>query len=226
MEICNADFKTAYIAATEKLVQFGDIREFPIRIAGLLKTYSDVYLHTFGWAERHGVPRSMFQSESAELQEYNGMYAIYYDETKPETHSRFSIAHEWGHYELRHDFDRARRDDEYYKKTEAEANLFAAQLLMPEQVIREAQKRGNKIDASFIQRTFCVSSQAAEVRMRTLKSYPSFLRSNEEKAYDDILLRFVFSKWLDKSFPRRMDFDFEAECEKQAEREKWFAEGY
>lgn len=226
MEHCNPDFKKAYIAATEKLVQFGEMLRFPIQVARLLKTHSDIQLHSFAWAERHGVARSMFQSESAELQEYNGMYAVYYDETKPETHIRFSIAHEWGHYDMRHDFDRARRDDAYYKKTEAEANLFAAQLLMPEQVIRELQKRGNRISAPFIQRTFCVSEQAAEMRMRTLKSFPAFLRSHEEGEFDDILLRFVFSAWLDKSFPRRIEFDFEAEFERQAEREKWLAEGY
>lgn len=226
MEHCNPDFKKAYIAATEKIVQFGNIQKFPVQISGLLKMHSDIQLHSFAWAERHDVPRSMFQSESAELQKLCGRYAIYYDETKPETHNRFSIAHEWGHYDLKHDFDRARHDEAYYKKTEAEANLFAAQLLMPEQVIDELKKRGNKINAPFIQRTFCVSEQAAEVRMRTLKSFPSFLRSCKEQKYDDILIDFVFKKWLDANFPRRVEFDFEAEYTKQAERERWLAEGY
>lgn len=225
MEHCKPDFKKAYIAATEKLVQFGKIGKFPIQISGLLKEHSDIQLHTFGWAERHGVSRSMFQSESAELQECNGMHAIYYDETKPHTHSRFSIAHEWAHYDLRHDFDAA-KDDALYKRQEAEANFFAAQLLMPDQVIRELQQRGNRITAPFIQRTFCVSEQAAGVRMRTLQSFPSFLRSPEEREFDDILLGEVFSAWLNASFPRRILCDSYAEYEKQAEREKWFAEGY
>ena len=226
MEHCNPDFKKAYIAATEKLVQFGNIRNFPVQISGLLKMHSDIQLHSFAWAERHGFPRSMFQSESAELHELRGRYAIYYNETKPETHNRFSIAHEWGHYELHHDFDRARHDEAYYKKTEAEANLFAAQLLMPEQVIDELKKRGNRITSSFIQRTFCVSEQAAKVRRQTLKSFPSFLRSREEREHDDLLISFVFKNWLDASFPRHVAFDFEAECEKQAERDRWLAEGY
>lgn len=226
MEHCNPDFKKAYIAATEKLVQFGKIQGFPVQISGLLKAHSDIQLHSFAWAERHGVARSMFQSESAELQECYGRYTIYYDETKPETHSRFSIAHEWGHYDLHHDFDKARHDESYYKKTEAETNMFAAQLLMPEQVIRELQKREYRITAPFIQKTFCVSNQAAEVRMHTLKSFPSFLRSHEERELDDILINFVFKEWLNAAFPRRMTYDFEAENKKQEERERWLAEGY
>lgn len=226
MENCKPDFKKAYIAATEKLVLFGKVQCFPIQITGLLKMHSDIQLHTFGWAERHGVQRSMFQSESAELQECCGRYAIYYDETKPQTHNRFSIAHEWGHYDLKHDFEGARKDETYYKKMEAEANMFAAQLLMPDQVIRELQKRGNRITAPFIQRTFCVSEQAAEVRIHTLQSFPSFLRSREEQEFDDLLIDFIFKDWLNAKFPNRVAFDFEAEYKKQTERERWLAEGY
>lgn len=59
MEHCNPDFKKAYIAATEKLVQFGKISDFPIQISRLLKAHSDIQLHSFAWAERHGVGKPL-----------------------------------------------------------------------------------------------------------------------------------------------------------------------
>ncbi|WP_353955447.1 ImmA/IrrE family metallo-endopeptidase [uncultured Treponema sp.] len=46
-----------------------------------------------------------FKSESKELYEKNGRYTVFYDETKPPAHSKFSILHELFHYESNHDLN-------------------------------------------------------------------------------------------------------------------------
>ena len=66
---------------------------------------------------------------------------------------------------------------------------------MPEPVIKEIEKRGKKMDAKEIQQVFGTSAKAAEIRFKTLKSYPNFLRSNEEKKFDEYLVKFTFKKF-------------------------------
>lgn len=66
---------------------------------------------------------------------------------------------------------------------------------MPEPVIKEIEKRGKKMDAKEIQKVFGTSAKAAEIRFKTLKSYPNFLRSNEEKEFDEYLVKFIFKKF-------------------------------
>lgn len=82
----------------------------------------------------------VFQSDSAVIQEINGIYTIYYNENKPNTHNRFSIAREWGHYELGHDFDAGCKNMYLYRKQEIAANRFAAQLLMPMRITGDRLK--------------------------------------------------------------------------------------
>ena len=117
-------------------------------------------LHSFDWAEKHGFQQVYFKSESAELYEKNGRYTVFYDETKPPAHSKFSILHEFFHYESNHDLNAGEKNTELYNKQELEANFFAA-----------------------------------EIRFKTLKSYPNFLRSNEEKEFDEYLVKFIFKKF-------------------------------
>ncbi len=123
------------------------------------------------------------------------MDATHYDETKPPAHSKFSILHELFHYESNHDLNAGEKNTELYNKQELEANFFAAEILMPEPVIKEIEKRGKKMDTKEIQKVFGTSAKAAEIRFKTLKSYPNFLRSNEEKEFDEYLVKFIFKKF-------------------------------
>ena len=61
------------------------------------------------------------------------------------------------------------------------ANCFAAQLLMPEQIIREAIKRGKTPSIDYIMKAFEVSQKAAEKRKETLAKYEYEWRKREEK---------------------------------------------
>ena len=71
-------------------------------------------LHSFDWAEKHGFQRVYFKSESEELYEKNGRYTVFYNETKPPAHSKFSILHELFHYESNHDLNAGEKNTELY----------------------------------------------------------------------------------------------------------------
>ena len=226
MATCKPDFKKSYIAAHEKLVKLPLGTTFPLKTSKIIEDFSDLELHSFCWAEKHGFPRIYFKSESAELYEQNGCYTVFYDETKPPAHSKFSILHELFHYESNHDLNAGEKNTELYNKQEVEANFFAAEMLMPEPVIKELEKRGKKMDAKEIQKVFGTSAKAAEIRFKTLKSYPSFLRSNEEKEFDEYLVKFTFRKFIDSVCPKTRKLDLQYEYEMQAERDSWAAERY
>lgn len=154
------NFKKSYIAAHEKLVKLPLGTTFPLKTAKIIEDFSDLELHSFDWAEKHGFQRMYFKSESEELYEKNGRYTVFYDETKPPAHSKFSILHELFHYESNHDLNAGEKNTELYNKQELEANFFAA-----------------------------------EIHFQTLKSYPNLLRSNEEKKFDEYLVKFIFKKF-------------------------------
>lgn len=103
----------------------------------------------------------------------------------PRTRQRFTIAHEIGHLELRHqgeifvDKTVMRRDDrssQAIDRQEIDANRFAAELLMPEDLILESMHRlqdtkSNDSTSELIAdlaQEFQVSSQAMEYRLTNL----------------------------------------------------------
>ena len=92
---------------------------------------------------------------------------------------------------------------------------------MPEQIIRELQKRGKIITCSFLQSTFGVSAQAADKRIETLAKTNSEWRSRSEKEFDDIIL-YRYADFLNRICPTRNYYDFEDEYARQQERNAWY----
>jgi Zn-dependent peptidase ImmA (M78 family) len=69
---------------------------------------------------------------------------------------------------LSHDELRQLREEERHAKQEVEANVFAAELLMPADLVRQlARKHRGDIDT--LKQVFNVSRQAMEVRLVSLK---------------------------------------------------------
>lgn len=70
---------------------------------------------------------------------------VVYNSTHPSVRNRFSIAHEIGHLLLKHSF----KNDIFCLKSrdprEVEANMFAAELLMPFEWIKKDLKNGLKV---------------------------------------------------------------------------------
>jgi hypothetical protein len=99
---------------------------------------------------------------------------------------RFTVAHELGHWHLHRD-----RGDSHYcrpedigasrgelfriRTMEAEANRFAAALLMPEAVVRR-EAPALRLSVPALARRFGVSGTAMQVRLEQLDLLPSYMR--------------------------------------------------
>ena len=212
-------FASAYSKANEILVKSRVIESFPYSIKDLISEQSKIRCRTFKKALTYGVDISDFGSESAVIFEYCGKHIIFYEDEKPMSHVDFSILHEFGHKINNHDFQK--KDSETYSKYEVETNYFAAQLLMPEQILREFQRRGTKITHDFLQNRFGVSNQAADKRISTLAKTNAEWRSRMEKEFDDIIL-LKYTPFLDSISPIQNRYDFEDEYIQQQERNSWY----
>jgi len=213
------NFANAYSKANEILVKSTIIANFPFSALDLVKEQSGIKCRTFKKAMSHGVDISSFGSESAVIIKYGGKSIIFYDGKKPMCHVKFSILHELGHPINNHDF--SPKDSETYGNYEVETNYFAAQLLMPEQILRELQQRGNRITHEFLQKHFEVSYAAADKRITTLARSNVEWRSRMEREYDDIIL-FKYKAFLDTISPNQEAYSFEAEYSLQLARNQWY----
>lgn len=169
-------------------------------------------------AKKYGLEITDLGSQSALLTQYGSRYIIFYDDSKPKTHARFSILHELGHKVIGHDL--SNKDNATYSKYEIETNYFAAQLLMPEQLLRELQKRQVDITPRFLQTTFGVSMEAANKRIETLAKTNAEWKSRAEKEFDDIILN-RHTDFLNKIRPAYQTYDFEDDYARQCERDRW-----
>lgn len=213
------DFKKAYSSANELLCSSEAIEAFPFSPQKLVKEKSDIRCRSYSKAIKHGVDIRDFGSDSAAIFRMGEKEIIFYNESKPENHTRFSILHEFGHGYLKHDFTDKRESS--YRKFEIEANFFSAQLLMPEQIIRELQRRGVGINKTFLQNYFGVSEEAAKKRIETLAKTNYEWRSREEKEFDDIILT-KYSAFIDSIKPRYSYYDDDYEDDMQRQRDSWY----
>lgn len=102
---------------------------------------------------------------------------IAHNKNKSEVRQRFSIAHELGHYLSGHDnFSHERetfvdRDKKYldpHHRDEEEADEFAAELLMPEFMLKKAVLE-DKLNAIFLAKKYNVSEPAMWLQLINLK---------------------------------------------------------
>ena len=116
-----------------------------------------------------------------------------------------------------------KKTDPLYHTQEMEANCFAAQLLMPEQLLRESTKRHKNLTLDFIKKSFNVSDDAAEKRRKTLANTVYEWKSREEQEFDDIILM-KFAQKLNEMAPMPREFelyDYESDYNRQQERDSW-----
>lgn len=212
-------FASAYSKANEILVKSRVIETFPYSVKKLVTEQSEIKCRSFKKALKHGVDITDFGSESAVITKKGDKYIIFYDGEKPAYHVDFSILHELGHKINNHNFQK--KDEDTYSKYEVETNYFAAQLLMPEQILREFQCRGIKITHDFLQNHFNVSYKAADKRISTLAKTNAEWRSRMEKEFDDIIL-LKYTPFLDTISPIQNRYDFEDEYTRQQERNSWY----
>ena len=113
--------------------------------------------------------REPFTSEAA-LEPFGDTHAIIVNGGSDDRRRRFTIAHEIGHFVLHPGLQRPERGgrvNEAGRIREREADAFAAELLMPEQLVRQAVvEQGTDIER--LADRFDVSRQAMLTRLRRL----------------------------------------------------------
>lgn len=96
---------------------------------------------------------------------------IYFNPSEPLVRQRFTVAHELGHHFLSHGErprDSTPQFSSYADPIEAQANRFAAELLMPEGSVRLLIVDHKITDISMLARYFNVSEIAMTYRLRNL----------------------------------------------------------
>lgn len=133
----------------------------------------------------HGlvIERKPLHNLSARITRREGIAVIEVNESEPLTRQRFSIAHEFGHYTMIHGdlcFRMGPDEPWAYLPNEESADAFAAELLMPEALVRNAfgrVQKGGRVSlvaeaAKTLASEFQVSVSAMELRLRFLKMVP------------------------------------------------------
>lgn len=212
------DFSSVYSKANEILISSSIISSFPFSAIDLVEEQADIKCIPYSKALNYGLDIMSFGSESAVIFEFKGRFIIFYNDNKPLSHIQFSILHELGHYINKHSF--LCTDNSTYSKYEVETNFFTAQLLMPEQIIREVQRRGQRITRAFLIKHFGVSAQAADKRIATLDKTSNEWRTQSEQEFDDIIF-LKYQDFINTICPAQHIFDFEEEYRNQLKRDQW-----
>lgn len=215
------NFKRAYIQANEILVSSRKINEFPFAFKTAIQDYLDVSFCSYKKAKiKYNIDASELGSESAVFVRQGSRNIIFYNQEEMKGRIRFSMGHETGHIMFGHKTNIPPGD--LYDKQEIEANYFSAQLLMPEQIIREVQNRGVAITKNFLIESFGVSDKAAEKRIETLSKYQYSWRSDEERLFDDIIVN-KYIHVIDRIAPKNIfDNYLQDDYDMQLERDTWF----
>lgn len=229
------DFNMAVQKANEILLCARSIKTFPFSIESVIEEMSDIDLMPFSEIEEAGLcSRKIVGSDDAAILELDGQHMVFYNDKTPPLRQKFSKAHEFGHYYCGHDIARVTemrkagdsRFEALYAKYEVEANFFTAQLFMSEEILIELARRGKKIDEEFLTKTFDVSREAAEKRMKTLQRVYNWNERrralNDEFSLSDCILK-KFEAFIDSVAPLRHGYldDFEREYAMELERQGW-----
>ena len=224
MDKFKPDFKKAYCMANEILIQSYAIERIPFDVKKHLREETDIELRKYRTAKRKfGVSVRDLGSDDALIVEQNGRYIIFYDEFAYAPRMIWSIVHEMGHFYLGHNLNFKSISPEQYEKQEVEANFFAAQLLMPDQIIWEMVDRYNfDITPSFLQQHFAVSNEAARKRIETLYKQFDYRNTRQAKENSDLIIT-KFGSFINSLKPSGYYTysSFDDEEEMQKERDSW-----
>lgn len=138
-------------------------------------------INIFDIAENEGI-KIIFFRPSEQTDNVSGILdkegkKIYINATESSKRQAYTLAHELGHYFLNHqpnEYGVYRRDFTHIEKSpkEKEADIFAAELLMPRQILINTKKKFHLSDddVSILSGIFAVSEPAMSFRLKNLKS--------------------------------------------------------
>lgn len=155
------------ITATDLLHQHWD-GSLPINVANIAEKLGIKVTGAFG----------MEDNASGSIERHSDdSFEITYDITEAQVRQRFTIAHEIGHFVLGHlnEQQRCFRDlpsnfmSDAMSEKERQANAFAAELLMPEQIVKYAIEKKNVTHVAALANVFNVSQAAMSYRLKNLR---------------------------------------------------------
>lgn len=212
------DFKEALEQANKLLIYDGLIDDFPFRPKQVISSCSPIACCSYDKAiNKYNLSPQDLGSKSALTSWKLGRKIIFYNSHEEKSRGTWSLIHELGHDKLGHPLN-----SEQYPNKEIEAHFFAAQLLMPEQLIHEIERRGVNITVQLLQGCFGVSKEAAEKRIQTLNKINWSWRSDEEKWFDDCIIQ-KFDAFLNKVKPIQK-YDTDTTLELEQDRSSWVLE--
>lgn len=163
--------------------------QLPVNLIYIINQIDNLYLMKYSaFARQHGLEleevTNLLQSDDGALwyQEPTDTYILLYNDTvTSKERIRFTIAHELGHYVLRHNeitdktiISRYNLTDSEYNEFEREANFFAKHLLVPFPVLGNYSLFFHQMDDRFIRTVFQVSYSVANYVIGNLRSMSSF----------------------------------------------------
>lgn len=170
-------FKSDVVRRAKEFCSEHSIAEYPVRIVDLCKKMGISVFEEYLPEDVSGF--IVIQEEP--FHDYDSGRVIVVNLSDSAERRRFTIAHELAHYILHRDDNQplyAHRDAGQNGGIEREANIFASNILMPEDLVRETISQlendtfGKLFDMTkvmFISDQFAVSAPAARVRLKELK---------------------------------------------------------
>lgn len=137
------------------------VKNYPILIREVTKCVPDLYVD--GQELEDGLSGMQIS--------YKGTDFIRYNTNHSDKRNRFTVAHEIGHALLGHTVECARGNSQSGNKHEQEANCFAAELLMPLQILKKAVNIYTTV--SDLAKAFWVSKDSMGIRVRETTLYLS-----------------------------------------------------
>lgn len=154
--------------------------------------------------------KALADGAEAFKRDYEEMIFIIYDnKINSNGRKRWSIAHEYGHIVLNHKKQCA--------QNEVEANFFAANLLLPQCVLKELVLKRGDITKDYLKNKFSISEEAAEKYLSRINGRGFDYFKNE---YDDIIINKA-KKFLDNEIKNSRRYQQLIDENMQQERNDW-----
>lgn len=178
----------------------------PIDLKGIINRIHNLKIMKYSmFAKMHNLNHEetcrMLNSEDGALWYHESLHLyilLYNEKISSKERIRFTIAHELGHYVLRHNeltnktvFSRYKLTDEEYSTFETEANFFAKHLLVPFPILNQYTLFFKKMDTSFIKDTFNVSHTVSSNVIDHLNSMHQFGVTNSNHIIEGLFLKYI-----------------------------------
>ncbi len=213
MKKSNINFENIISKAYETLIIQDDLF-FPLDIFNIKLNRNIIIVSFEEMASRSNIHydkiKELADGAPAFIYEYDKITFIIYDNLINSIgRKRWSIAHEYGHIVLNHKKQCA--------QNEIEANFFAANLLLPQCILKELVLKKGDITKDYLQSKFSISAEAAERYLSKISGREFEYFKNE---YDDIIITKA-NKFLNKEIKNSKRYQQLIDDDMQLERNNW-----